>query len=185
MTRTATSTRAAGGSSRIDLLLQAPKDIDPAFHANCTPLRDWAKRINRAYYHQDIATIDIMRNAWAAALANLHNDVTKGGKVWECVRGPASACIVSLGRIGWDIHPANSWRVWIDRSGNEIDLCKTCPHAIRKTLHRDIAISLWTQSTHNQEVQDELGLWLEPTRAVVMGKDRQLGAAARSVAVGK
>ena len=35
MTRLATSTRAAGGFSRIDLLLQAQKDIDPAFAANC------------------------------------------------------------------------------------------------------------------------------------------------------
>ena len=38
MTRAATSTRAAGGSSRIDLLLQGPKDIDPAFAGNTLPL---------------------------------------------------------------------------------------------------------------------------------------------------
>ena len=55
MTRTATSTRAAGGSSRIDLLLQSPKDIDPSFAANSLPLIAWAKRINNVSISRTLA----------------------------------------------------------------------------------------------------------------------------------
>ena len=190
MTRAATTTRVVSGSSRIDLLLQGPKDIDPAFAANCLPLMEWAKRINIAFYHQDADTVCKMRNAWAAAMANLHHDSLKGVKVWDSVRGPASACIATLGRIGWDIHISNAWRVWIDRDGNEIDLASFHLYILNKVLHRDIAVMLWSQSTLNHEINDKvgdlsaLGLWLEPTRSVVLGKDKQLGAMARSVAIG-
>ena len=122
MTRAASSTRASGGSNRIDLLLQGSRDIDPAFAANCAPLLEWAKRVNMAFYHKDIDTVSKMRTAWSAAMADLHRDNTEGKNAWDSVRGPASACIVTLGRIGWDIGLSNGWRVWIGRSGNEIDL---------------------------------------------------------------
>ena len=48
MIRAATSTRASGGSSRIDILVQAQKDIDPAYAASCALLLEWAKRVNNA-----------------------------------------------------------------------------------------------------------------------------------------
>ena len=137
-----------------------------------------------AFYHRDKGAINIMRTAWSAAIANLCQDNASGKKTWDSVRGPASACIVTLGRIGWDISLSNGWRVWIDRSGNEIDLADLPIHSLKKTLHRDIAIALCTQSIYNQEIQDDLGLWLEPTRSVVLGKDKLIGAMARSAAIG-
>ena len=122
LTREAISTRASGGSSRIDLLLQGPKDIDLAFAANCAPLLEWAKRVNMAFYHKDSDTVNSMRTAWSAAIASLYQDNIDGKKVWDSVRGPASACIVTLGRIGWDINLSNAWRVWIQFC----DWCCTC-----------------------------------------------------------
>ena len=119
MTRSSTSTRAAGGSSRIDLLLQAQRDIDPAFAANCAPLLEWAKRVNNAFYHKDENAVIRMRGAWSAAMANMLHDNASEDQVWDSVRGPASACIATLGRIGWDINISNAWRVRTDRSGTE------------------------------------------------------------------
>ena len=111
-------------------------------------------------------------------------------KIWDSIKGPASACIATLGRIGWDIHLSNAWRIWIDRDGDEIDLAFFPIHSLKKKLHKDIAVMLWTQSTLYQDSRDQigdhsdLGLWLEPTRAVVLGKDKRIGAMARSVAIG-
>ena len=117
---------------------------------------EWAKRINSAYFHKDSNVISRLRGAWAAAMANLHHDKTNGIMLWESVRGPASACIATLGRIGWDVHISNAWRVWMDRNGYEIDLAETPIHSLKQHLVRDIATALWTQSAFNQGIQDEL-----------------------------
>ena len=125
-----------------------------------------------------------MREAWSSAMANMHRVQTEGLEPWDNIRGPANACIVTLGRIGWDIHISNAWRVWIDRNDIEHDLAVETHHNLKQLIRRDIAVMLWTQSTLNDKIMDNQGLWLEPTRAVALGKDKLLGAMARSVAVG-
>ena len=132
MTRAATTTRAAGGSTRLDLLLQSQRDIDPSFDANCAPLLEWAKRVNMAYYNKDLSCIEIMRSARASAIANMLGDNSDEHRVWTIVRGPASACIATLGRIGWDIGITNSWRIWIDRNGDDVDLAAIHHHSLKK-----------------------------------------------------
>ena len=158
--------------------------IDPAFAANSAPLLEWAKRVNLAFYHKNADTISKMRGAWSSALANMRSVQDEGLEPWDYFKGTANACIVTQGRIGWKIDISNAWRVWTDRDGVEHDLAHTTHHGLKQILRRDIAILLWTQSTLNEKANDNQGLWLEPTRAVVFGKDKLLGAMARSAAIG-
>ena len=58
-----------------------------------------------------------------------------------------------------------------------------CPGTLKKITHRDVAITSWKQSMLNEVTNDDSGIWLEPLRAVVMGKDKELGAMARSAAI--
>ena len=125
-----------------------------------------------------------MREAWSSAMANMHHVQTEGLEPWDNITGPANACVVTLGRIGWDTHISNAWRVWIDRNGIEHDLAVETHHTLKQLLRRDIAVMLWTQSTLDDQIMDDQGPWLEPTRAVVLGKNQLLGAMARSVAIG-
>ena len=94
----------------------------------------FSKRVNSVYYYKAEGAASKMRNAWRAAMANLHRDNANEIEVWDSVRGLASACIATLGRIGWDIHISTAWRVWIDRNGIEIDLAEMPIHSLKKIL---------------------------------------------------
>ena len=143
-----------------------------------------------SFYHQDYSSIEKMRQAWAGAMVKMYIDSESNVKSWSDIMGPASACMATLGRIGWDVHLSNPWRIWIDRYGDEIDLAVFPIHSLKRRLHKDIQMWLWTQSTLYCDVRDkigdhcDLGLWLDPTRSVIMGKDKLLGGMARSVAIG-
>ena len=102
--------------------------------------------------------ISKLRGAWSSALANMHRVQVEGLEPWDNIRGPANACIVKLGRIGWDIHISNAWRVWTDREGVEHDLAQATHHGLKQFLRRDIAVLVWTQSTLNEKVNDKQGL---------------------------
>ena len=100
MVRSATSTRAAGGSATVDLLLQKQKDIDPAFAGNTLPLLQWAVKVSVAYRQRDGNVLDTHKKAWCAAMANMAMCFQNEDNPWKHNRCPASARIATLGRIG-------------------------------------------------------------------------------------
>ena len=102
---------------------------------------------------------------------------------WKKIKGPASGCIATLGRIGWDVPMTNGWKIWYDSRGREIDLTEISPHALKQIIHKDVTIVNWKQSILNEVVSDDSGIWLEPLRSVVLGKDTELCAMARSAAI--
>ena len=55
--RTATSTRAKGGSATMDLMLQRPKFADPMYDATTLPVMEWVVRVNEAAYLGDEALL--------------------------------------------------------------------------------------------------------------------------------
>ena len=55
---------------------------------------------------------------------------------------------------------------------------------LKKLIHRDFAITNWKESMLNDAAGDHSGIWLEPLRAVVLGKERELGGMTRSAACG-
>ena len=101
MVRAATSTRASGGSATVVFLLQKHRDIDPAFAANALPLLQWATRINVALRQGNNKVILLHTKAWCSAMASIAECMKSGGDPWKNVKGPAAACIITLGRIGW------------------------------------------------------------------------------------
>ena len=90
---------------------------------------------------------------------------------WRNIRGLAAACIVTLGRIGWDIPQHQGWKIWIDRRSELIDITKTPPHELKKRIHKDIATSYWTRSMLNESINDDQGIWFEPLRSAALDKD--------------
>ena len=182
--RAASSTRAHGGSATMDLHLQKQKDIDPAYAGNTLPLLQWATRINVASWNNDQVTLVQHSKAWAAAMANMAKCLEKGDDPWRNIIGPASACIATLGRIGWDVPQAFGWKQWIDREGVTIDLTVTCPYSLKKSLHRDIARQYWSVSMLNEQISDRSGVWLEPLRSAIFTAEKQKGAMTRSAAIG-
>ena len=132
MVRMGTTTRAAGGSARVDLVLQHKKDIDPSFMGNTLPLMEWAKRINEASY---LGKYDVIRKhsrAWCAAVASMAKCQEHEDDVWINIKGPASACIATLGRIGWECSINEGWKYWMDREGNKVDLTIIAPSPSRR-----------------------------------------------------
>ena len=101
----------------MDLLLQKPRRADPAFMANTLPLIEWATRVNTAAFNKNQATLNKHVGAWNAAMVNMAD--CKGNELdpWKNIKGPARACIATLGRIGWDVPVRNGWKIWIDRDG--------------------------------------------------------------------
>ena len=182
--RAATSTRAQGGSASIDLVLQKQRDIDPAFAGNTLPLLQWAFKVKVAARCGDMRILDIHRKAWCAAMANMAMCLQSDDNPWKHIRGPASACIATIGRIGWDVPQMEGWKKWIDRDGRVIDLTVVSPHSLKKLLHRDIAKAYWAKSMLNEKAMDSSGIWLEPLRSAVFISDKEKGAMTRSAAIG-
>jgi len=80
MVRSATSTRAGGGSATVDMMLQSDKYVDPAYVANTLPLIEWATRVNFAAHRGDDTVMKKHRNAWRIMEARpikKYNEATK------------------------------------------------------------------------------------------------------------
>lgn len=99
-------------------------------------------------------------------------------------RVPASACLATLGRIGWHVPVCYGWRFWTDRQRREIDLSEIPTHVVKKLIRRNVAIAIRQQSMLNDDIRDTSGLWLETIRAVICGMDKEIGAMAKSAAIG-
>ena len=135
----------------------------------------------------DQKALDKHRRAWCAAMAKMAIVLRDNKDPWQHVTGPAAACIITLGRIGWDIPQHQGWKQWLDRKGEVIDLASMNPHELKKRLCTDIAVSLWSSSSINDTCQDKEGIWLEPLRHAVLrgsGENKLIGAMTRSAAIG-
>ena len=117
-------------------------------------------------------------------MANMAMCVKRDDDPWKNIIGLASACIATLGRIGWDVPQMGGWKTWIDREGRQIDPTQISPYSFKKLLHRDIAKQYWTTSMFNELAKDNTGVWLQPLRAAVFSDDREKGAMTRSAAIG-
>ena len=110
MVRSATSTTAQGGSATVDLLLQKQTSIDPTLAGNTLPLLQWAIKVNVADRQRNGKVLDTHRKAWCAAMANMALCLQKEDNPWKHIRGPASACFATLGRICWDVPQMKGWK---------------------------------------------------------------------------
>ena len=108
--RTGTSTRAAGGSAKLDLMLQTVQHIDPLYDATVLPLLEWATRINVAFFNNHSGTLKAHEHAWTTAIGRILEDENKQTNIWKRVRGPASACILTLLRVSWSPNGTSGWR---------------------------------------------------------------------------
>lgn len=66
-------------------------------------------------------------------MANMAIAVKDEHDPWKRVFGPASACLASIGRNGWDVPTTNAWRYWIDRKKVVHVLASTPIHRLKKT----------------------------------------------------
>lgn len=110
MVRTAISIIAKGTSATVDMFLQKQKDIDPAFAGNTFPLMECATRVNVASNRRDHQVIAKHTRAWCAALANFSKCDYDNDDQWKHIRGPASACLATLGCIGWKTAIVEEWK---------------------------------------------------------------------------
>ena len=133
MVRSATSTRAGGGSAAMDMMLQKSKHADPLHDANVLPLMEWVVRINTAVYKGDNAAIEKYKRAWYNGIASIyvkHNE-DEQFDLWKNVRGPASACIFTLLKIKWTPASCEGWKCWQNRDGNVIDISLHPPASVK------------------------------------------------------
>ena len=183
--RSTTSTKAHGGSTTVALALQRDPYADPAYRATLAPIQEWAIRVNRAAYEKDTATTKKLSTAWEAQKRVLMTSTDP----WKHICGPASATMATLIGIGWK---PLSFKVWITDCNRMVDLTETIPYQVKHILFQAVERKLWLASSlaiddeHHLDPtlsNDELDrpYWY-PMRTVVLGKDKKVGGAARSVA---
>ena len=121
-----------------------------------------------------------------ARLTKKYNESTKPLNLWGEVCGPASACAATIFRIGWSAAGDDGWKRWRGRDGTEYDLMAVNPHDLKQAMCKDIQTSLWAASSicaTNSDSKEGDRPWLAPMREEVFGKDKQVGAMVRSVAI--
>ena len=134
--RTGTSTRAAGGSAKLDLMLQKVQFIDPLFDATVLPLLEWAIRLNVAKFNNHIGTLKTHEHAWHAAIGRILKVEEDKVKVWKRVRGPACACILTLLRISCSPNDAEGWQCWKAQEDRKLNLFSITPHELKNKLRK-------------------------------------------------
>ena len=182
--RSTTSTKAVGGSTTIVLALQRDRYADPAFRATLAPIQEWAIRVNRASYENNVPVLKQMSQAWEAHKRVLMTATDP----WQHVCGPASATMATLIGIGWK---PLSYKVWISDMKETLDLVNAIPYVVKQKINDAVERRLWHASSLAIDDEEhwtpaacdekDRPYWY-PLRCVVLGNDKRVGGAARSVA---
>ena len=173
--RTGTTTRAGGSSLTLDLHLQRGREVDPTYMANTEPIVQWAREV----YGASKPRQERLADAWRASVGR----VGLAQDPWKTITGPAGAVIATMDRVGWRLA---SWRHVHTSTGTSIDLQRTAPSEVKRRVIEATRQALLGQVNVPEDIGGELksGIWLEPIRKVVLGKEAALGGCTRSVAVG-
>ena len=91
LVRSATNTKAKGGSATVDMALQKEKDIDPAYTLLTVPIQKWCVQA----YDGDEDKHAILEKAWA----NANNKVGQAEDPWQVVAGLADTSSLLLRRL--------------------------------------------------------------------------------------
>eukprot|EP00959_Pyramimonas_sp_CCMP1952_P348693 7304891-Pyramimonas_sp.AAC.1 len=94
--------RHTGRSLSLDLMLAGPQ-VDPAFECNRSPIFLWLQALWDGWAPRaDMARL--LSGAWARLSR------VPLSQVWSDIRGPASALVATLLRLGWSVSDPFLWR---------------------------------------------------------------------------
>ena len=90
-----TTARAKSGSATVDMALQQAVDLDPAYVAHVVPVMKWSMQV-----HSKTHRCTNMEQAWLDSRSDM-SQVEDAEECVRCVKGPASAVMVTIRRLGW------------------------------------------------------------------------------------
>ena len=191
--RATTSTVADGGSASADLLLQKSRHLHPAYAAHTVPLTRWAQHIYMLNIDDNASNNKIVNNMKKAFEASI-NTIPHEKHTWAHVKGPASGVIATLLRIKWKV---TTFDKWITDQGTVVELRTITPYHLSAVIKESVDSFLWETSTlrardtpstiskiRDKDPQDrnDIPNWAL-ARRTVLGKDKAMGAMARSVCI--
>ena len=164
--RAGTTTKAGGSSLTLDLHLQRGKEVDPTYAATTEPIVKWGREV----YAADGEKKSRLAEAWRGGVPR----VGLARKPWGAVAGPAGAVCATMRRIGWALV---SWRHARTEVGACIDMTRVPPDELRAKVIAATRKAILGRVEVAEDTENELrkGIWLEPLRKVVLGKNAPLG----------
>ena len=125
-----------GNSVTLSLHFAKAAKLDPIWDVTVSPLRRWA---NLMYFA--MVPLFLARQTWWHQCQEL-----AGWRFpWTHVVGPASACVLTLRRIGWVPTQADHW---VDDEGLVQDLLTVHPRVICEAVERSIERWVWRTAAH-------------------------------------
>ena len=143
MVRSSFQLSSAGRSLALDLVLEG-QGTDPVEKATCDPILTWC-----------VALWDnwLPRGILLRTLSGAFRRVQAHASPWTGVRGPASAVVATLARIGWSCE-GRSPHVWRTHRG-QINIIKTAPRAVEHLAMEAVERWQWQEITrHDQDLAD-------------------------------
>ena len=151
--------RSAGQSLNLLLALGGHRRLDPIFRATLDPARVYLYKL----WRRQLPTKQLAA-AWREGQLLLGKPGTKAR--WGLARGPVTALILTLRRVGWEL--ASPWKI-ARKDGSTICLRTVCPKRVLDSL--TAAIEQWQSDQAVRSIPGlEVGqgkLWLDPLRELL------------------
>ena len=163
--------------------------MHPSYAAHLNPLMKWATSIHQVIVdgerkHHVLTEAAKTRNKMKAAFNTQFEEVANAQDPWKHVKGPTSAMIATLLRIRWFLA---DYDTWLTDDNETIDLKVVIPYMVSQKITRAVERMLWENCTlkkHDSSTDRNQVPNLYIARKVILGKDRLIGAMARSVTIG-
>ena len=141
---------------------------DPTWKCTAAPILRLHKEVWRSHTRTDPDAMDLtaIRKAWRKAQP-------METKSWAAVRGPLSACALSLQRLGWTVPVAEAPLVLVNEEGQRLILTERSPALLAKDIQAS-ATRLLEKAVALQTKDPELEghrAFMEPLRACLRKKN--------------
>ena len=154
-----------GRGCTLDLAL-AQDRLDPAYDICSLPIAWWVAGLREQWIPRHM-----LLRTFSDAMVNVEADDFKK------VRGPASAAVASMKRIGWEPLTLITWKTC---EGGVINIDDMCPRTVQELAMRDTETWLWNASTSAKITGIEGRPFLEPIKALLNTKESEEGSMSRA-----